>query len=143
MFLSLDGTFWVQLANFVIFFALLNAIFLRPVGNAIAKRRQYIKSVTVDYDRYCEEAAQFQAQADAIRAAARREAEQLLHRTRGETSNETAQIAGEYGRRAAETIAAAHATVQTELNEARAHEDRLVGDLATEMAERAVAETAA
>jgi F0F1-type ATP synthase membrane subunit b/b' len=39
MFLSLDGTFWFQLVNFAIFFAILNVVFLRPVGEAIKKRR--------------------------------------------------------------------------------------------------------
>ena len=45
MFLSLDGTFWIQLINFAIFFAILNVVFMRPVGEAIKKRRAYIDSV--------------------------------------------------------------------------------------------------
>ncbi len=51
MFLSLDGTLFVQLVNFAIFFALLNVVFLRPVGRAIAKRREYINSLVSDYER--------------------------------------------------------------------------------------------
>ncbi len=56
MFLSLDGTVFVQLINFAIFFALLNVLFLRPVGRAIAKRRAYIDNLVSDYDRYQETA---------------------------------------------------------------------------------------
>ena len=140
MFLSLDGTFWIQLANFVIFFALLNVIFLRPVGAAIAKRRQYINSVTADYDRYSEEAAQLAAQAESTRAAARREAEHVLHQTRQSTSNETAQLSAEFSRRATEIVEAAHAKVGKELEAARTGEDRIVRDLAEQILDRAVAE---
>ena len=45
MFLRIDGTFFVQLVNFAIFFAVLNVVFLKPVGAAIRKRREYIESV--------------------------------------------------------------------------------------------------
>ena len=63
MFLSLDGTLIVQLVNFAIFFALLNLVFLRPVGRAIAKRRAYINSLASDYERYQEEARSLRAEA--------------------------------------------------------------------------------
>ena len=36
----------------MIFFAILNFVFLRPVGEAIRKRREYIDGVKGDYDRY-------------------------------------------------------------------------------------------
>ena len=48
MLLSLDGTLVVQLINFLIFLVVLNAIFLKPVGEAIAKRRAYIDGVARD-----------------------------------------------------------------------------------------------
>ena len=63
MFLAPDGTLLVQLANFAIFFALLSVVFLRPVSAAIRKRREYLNSLTSDYDSY-------QAQANALRAQA-------------------------------------------------------------------------
>lgn len=130
MFLQPDGTFFVQLINFVIFFALLNVVFIRPVGRAIQKRRDYINSVTNDYDRYQAEAASCRSEAEAIRASARREAEQTMARMRSGVSNETAELAGEFNRQAAQIADEAHRTVAAELEAAR-------GSLASDAAELA------
>jgi F-type H+-transporting ATPase subunit b len=100
MFLKVDGTFFVQLVNFAIFFALLNVLFLRPVGRAIAKRRDYIKSVTADYDKYQAEANSLRANDERMRAEARREAEQIVAKGRADASNATAEIATKYGAQA-------------------------------------------
>lgn len=142
MFLQPDGTFWVQLLNFVIFFALLNVVFLRPVGAAIKKRREYINSVTADYDTYTQEAASLQAQAEATRAAARRDAEQTLAKARAEVSNQTAALSTEYGEKAMQTVERAHETVQGELQAARAGEAKAVEDLANLMLDRTMSESA-
>ena len=40
--LNLNATLIVQLVNFIVFLAILNVIFFRPVGAAIAKRRAYL-----------------------------------------------------------------------------------------------------
>jgi len=48
MLLALDGTLVVQLINFLVFLVVLNAIFLKPVGAAIARRRAYIDGVSHD-----------------------------------------------------------------------------------------------
>lgn len=136
MFLKIDGTFVVQLINFVIFFALLNVVFIRPVSQAIVKRREYINSVTNDYDRYQAETKALRTQAESIRAAARREAEQSLSKTRAEASNEAAAIAAEYGKQAAQTVEQAHRTVEGELAAARANESQTAAELANLMVER-------
>jgi F-type H+-transporting ATPase subunit b len=143
-FLSLDwhGTALVQLLNFVIFFAILNVVFTRPVGRAIAKRREYINSVTGDYDRYQAEGNALRTQAEAIRAAARREAEQLAAQTRAETSNESARLSTEFAQQASEKVRAAHETVDSEVQAARSNEQRTVRELANEMFARAVPEIA-
>ncbi|MGZ3498250.1 MAG: ATP synthase F0 subunit B [Vulcanimicrobiaceae bacterium] len=142
MFLKLDGTAIVQLINFAIFFAILNVVFLRPVGRAIRQRREYINSLVNDYDRYQAEAASLRAQAANIRAAARREAEALLAKARAETSNEVAAISAQYAQRAAQLIEAAHATVAGELQAARATETKAIRELADLMLKRAVSEVA-
>src|SRR5579884_4313716 len=111
MFLKLDGTFVVQLINFAIFFALLNVVFIRPVSRAIMKRREYINSVTNDYDRYQAEAASCRSEAEAIRAAARREAEQTLAKVRAEASNEAANLSAQFNQEAAQLVERAHQTV--------------------------------
>lgn len=136
------GTLIVQFVNFVIFFAILNVVFIRPVSRAIVKRREYINSVTYDYDRYQAEAHQLRAQAESIRAAARREAEQLLAQERAKASNEAGAISAEASAKAMEIMAQAERTVAAELQAARANEPQTVRDLADLMVERALAEAA-
>ncbi|HEY8313312.1 MAG TPA: ATP synthase F0 subunit B [Candidatus Baltobacteraceae bacterium] len=140
MFLSVDGTLVIQLINFAIFFAILNVIFLRPVGKAIRERRAYINSLTNDYDRYQAEAASLRAQAESVRGAARREAEALLTKTRAETSNETAGLSTKYAQQVAHIVESAHQTVAAELQAARAGEQKTVRELADLMLDRAVSE---
>jgi F0F1-type ATP synthase membrane subunit b/b' len=142
MFLKLDGTFIVQLINFAVFFAILNVVFVHPVSRAIVKRREYINSVTNDYDRYQAEATSQRTEAEAIRAAARRDAEATLAKARAEGSNESAAITAQYGQQATQTIEEAHRTVEGELEGARAKEAQMVGELASLMVERTVTETA-
>jgi|SRR5579872_1745494 len=143
MFLQFNGgTFLVQLINFVIFFAILNVVFIRPVSRAIVKRREYINSVTNDYDRYQAEAHQLRTQAESIRAAARREAEQLLGAERAKASNEAGSISADANARASEIIAQAERTVAAELQSARANEPQTVRELADLMVQRALAESA-
>jgi len=141
-FLSVDGTVFVQLINFAIFFAILNLVFMRPVARAIAKRRAYINSVTSDYDRYQAEGTALRTQAEAIRAAARREAEQLAAQARAEASNESASLSTKYAQQASETIQQAHETAESELQAARSNEQRTVTELANEIFARAVPEVA-
>lgn len=142
MFLKVDGTIFIQLLNFAIFFAILNVVFLRPVGAAIRRRREYINSLTNDYDRFQAEAASLRTQAESIRVAARRRAEQTLAKERAEVSNETAELAARYAQEAAETVEAAHAQAAQELEAARRNEAELVKQLADEMLRRTLGSAA-
>ncbi|HEV3152478.1 MAG TPA: ATP synthase F0 subunit B [Candidatus Baltobacteraceae bacterium] len=142
MFLKLDGTFVVQLINFAIFFALLNVVFIRPVSRAIMKRREYINSVTNDYDRYQAEAASCRSEAEAIRAAARREAEQTLAKVRAQASDESANLSAQFNQEAAQLVDRAHQTVNAEMQAARANEPQIVSDLADLMVSRTLTELA-
>ena len=136
MFLLPDGTFWVQLVNFAIFFALLNVLFLRPVGQAIRKRRQYIDGVVADYADYQAQAKELREQAERVRAQARREAEQKVAKARADASNESAELAARYAAKVAATMEEAARNADAELQRARAGEDRLVRQLAGQMVER-------
>jgi F-type H+-transporting ATPase subunit b len=142
MFLSLDGTFFVQLVNFAIFFALLNVLFLRPVSRAIVKRRDYINSVVRDYDTYQEEAKALRAQDERLRADARREAEQVIAKSRADASNATAELAIKYAEQVQSAVESAQRQANAELDAARAGSEKLVSQLAGTMVERALAETA-
>lgn len=138
MFLSLDGTFWVQLVNFAIFFALLNVLFLRPVGAAIRKRRAYIDGVVSDYATYQADAKTLREQAEGIRSQARRDAEQQLAKVRAEASNEAAALASGYATQVQSIVEEAQRNAHAELERARGGEDRLVTQLADLMVERSL-----
>ncbi|MDQ2858441.1 MAG: ATP synthase F0 subunit B [Candidatus Eremiobacteraeota bacterium] len=137
MFLSLDGTFWIQLINFAIFFAILNVVFLRPVGAAIKKRRAYIDGVKSDYDRYAEEGRGFRSQADQKRAAARRQAEERVTQVRLAAEREAAaEIAAETAKAEA-IVDEARAIVAREMQAAKSREGELTQSLARTLLERA------
>lgn len=141
-FLTVDGTLVVQLVNFAIFFAILNVVFLRPVGKAIAKRREYIKSLVLDYDRYQEEARALRAEADNVRLAARRDAEHAVGAARAAGSNQAAEVSSQYAQRAAAIVEEAQRRAHAELEAARAGENETVAQLAALMVERIVPEAA-
>lgn len=140
MFLTLDGTFLVQLVNFAIFFALLNVVFLRPVGAAIRKRREYINSLTSDYDTYQAQGKALREQAESIRAAARRDAESIMTKARAEASNKAADLSASYASQVQSTIKQADETVAEELEKARANEHDTVQQLANLILERTLTE---
>ncbi len=138
MFLSLDGTFWVQLLNFAIFFAILNVVFLRPVGEAIKKRRQYIDSVQSDYDRYIHQVETLRSEADGKRAAARRAAEESVAKARAAGENEADGINAEAAQRAEAIADDARKHVASEMESARSRKDELSQALAKTLLDRAI-----
>ncbi|MBV9027028.1 MAG: ATP synthase F0 subunit B [Candidatus Eremiobacteraeota bacterium] len=142
MFLSLDGTLVVQLINFAIFFALLSVVFLRPVGRAIAQRRAYIDDLVSDYDRYQEQARNLREEAEAIRADARRKAEQHVAAARAAASNDAAEASSRYVRQAQDISEEAQRTAAAQLGAARAGEPEAVRKLADLMLERVIPEAA-
>jgi F-type H+-transporting ATPase subunit b len=141
-FLSVDGTLVIQLINFAIFFALLNVVFLRPVATAIAKRREYINSLVSDYDRYQAEARSLRAEAEALRVAARREAEHRVASARAQGSNEAAEISSRFAAKAQSVADEARKTAEAELEAARTGESEAVRRLAGLMLERVMPEAA-
>jgi F-type H+-transporting ATPase subunit b len=138
MLLSLDGTLVVQLVNFVVFVLILNAIFLKPVGAAIAKRRAYINGVAADIEQFESDIRSLRGQAEEQRAAARREAEAVIAEARGAAQNEGNAIVADHQLQASAMVAEAQATVALELKAARGEEDAIVASLARTMLERAV-----
>ena len=135
MFLSLDGTFWFQLVNFVIFFAILNVVFLRPVGEAIAKRRAYIESVHGDYERFEGERKTLRSEADQKRGVA----DETIAKARQEAEAEATRIVADRTLNAQAIADLARATVATEAAVASGREDELSLQLGKALLERAVA----
>jgi F-type H+-transporting ATPase subunit b len=136
--LAINGTLFVQLINFIVFLAILNVIFMKPVGAAIARRRAYIDGLTGDVEQLQTDVKELHAQADQRRLDARRAAEESLAQARAQAAKESdAQIVAAQ-ERASEIVAKAHAQVATEIAAARADESRVVATLADEMVSRAL-----
>jgi len=138
MFLSLDGTFWFQLVNFAIFFAILNVVFLRPVGEALKKRRAYIEGVQSDFERYDRQVHSFRNDAEARRAAARREADELVAKTRASAETEAAAVVARRASEAHAIVETAREAVAAEVASARSREGELSQALARTLLDRAI-----
>ena len=138
MFLQLDGTFWVQLINFAIFYLIVRVIFLNPVGEAIRKRREYIDGVQNDFMSYTAQAKALRAEAEAHRAAARREAEEFVMSARAAADQEAGKLAADYGEKAVAIADEARRTVEAELKVAREREAELAGTLGQTLLQRAM-----
>lgn len=138
MLLSLDGTLVVQLVNFVIFLVILNAIFLKPVGSAIAARRAYIDKVGADIAQFEYDLKALRTLADEKRATARRAADATVAEARAEAQAEAAVIIADHQAQAGAIIAGAQATAGLELAQARSGGEAIVEALARDMLEQAV-----
>jgi F-type H+-transporting ATPase subunit b len=143
MLLSLDGTLFVQLVNFIIFLVILNAIFLKPVGVSIASRRAYIDKVGADIAQFEYDLKSLRVQADDKRAAARRRADATIAEARAQAQAEAAQIIADHAEQASAIIAEAQATAGLEIAQARTTSSAVIEALAREMLERAVGPEAA
>jgi F-type H+-transporting ATPase subunit b len=136
--LELDGTLLVQLVNFIVFLAILNVIFFKPVGAAIARRRAYVDGLKHDIEQLQGDAKSLRGQAEEHRAGARRDADEAIARARAAAGKEADAIVAAAQTRASEIVVHAHAEVARELVAARTDEQRIVGTLADEMLGRAL-----
>lgn len=133
-----EGTLLVQLLNFIVFLAILNAIFLRPVGAAIAARRAYIDSVGADIAQFEGDLKALRAQASDKRSDARRRADARIAEQRAQAQAEAGAIVADHQVQASAIVAEAQATVALEVAQARLTEATVVEGLAREMLDRAV-----
>lgn len=138
MFLQIDGTLVVQVVNLIVFLIVLDAVFFKPVGAAIAERRAYINGLAADIEGAEADVRAMRGQADAKRAAARREADEMMARARAAAQTEAVEIVAAYAQRAQDLVDAAQKTVAGEVATARAKESDVVASLAQTLLERAV-----
>jgi F-type H+-transporting ATPase subunit b len=136
--LDINGTLVVQLVNFVVFLAILNVIFFKPVGAAIAKRRAYIDGLKHDIEQLQLDAKTLRGQAEERRIAARRAADEAMARARVDAGAQADGVISVAQTRAAELVAEAQAEVVREVESARREEPRVVNALADEMLGRAL-----
>ena len=137
-FLQLDGTFWLQIINFFIFYAILNVVYIKPAAEALRKRRAYIDSVEAEYEAARRTVQELKAQAGELRAEGRREGDHLAATIRNEAMQRSEEIVAKAQNESMTVIDSALARVETELNSARASRYRLAGELADTMLQRVV-----
>jgi F-type H+-transporting ATPase subunit b len=138
MLLSIDGTFLVQILNFILFWVLLNYLFIAPTRRAIEGRQQRIDTLYGDGDAFAAQAKDRQAQADAILDAARRHVDEAMRAAAASASDEAHAIERKASEEAAASVALAHATVASERAQAVTKQRPFVEELARSMAERAL-----
>src|SRR5271165_5371443 len=140
-FLSIDpGTTIIQLINFLIFYMALRQLFFLPVGRALAERRAHIDGLYGDIDQYTKAKTGLEAQANQIRADARRQAATEYAEARARAQAEADKIVEEYSGRAATIAEKAREKVAGEIVQARAKEDRLARELADVLISHALQE---
>lgn len=143
MFLQIDATLIVQVANFILFIVLLNIWFLRPVGAAIAKRRAYIDGLARDIESAETDVKAARGAAEERRAAARRDAEAAIAKARVAAQTEAGDVVAGYQQRANAIVEEAQRQVEAEAAAARTNEDAIVDSVAQTMLERAIGPGAA
>jgi F-type H+-transporting ATPase subunit b len=137
VFLSLDGTALVQIVDFIVFLIALNIVFMRPVGAAIAKRRAYLNSLASDIESAAADEKALHAQAEAKRAAARRDADEAIAKARAAAQAEAAEITAAASVKAAGIVDDAQRAVAAEVATARTKESEIVASLAQTLLDRA------
>ncbi|HKW44907.1 MAG TPA: ATP synthase F0 subunit B [Candidatus Eremiobacteraceae bacterium] len=138
MLLSIDGTFLVQILNFVVFWVLLNFVFIAPTRRAIEGRLRLIALQQREAQELRERAAALKAEADSLIDAARRRTDEIMREAAARASAEVHEIERNAGEQAAASIALAHAAVASERAIALEKQGPLVQELGRAMASRAV-----
>jgi F-type H+-transporting ATPase subunit b len=137
MLLSIDGTFFVQILNFVAFWVLLNFLFIVPTRRSIEERQRMIAGQYAESQASRKRAADLQAQADSILDLARRRTEELLRDAAAQAAEQSHGIERQATLAAASSVQLAHATVASERALAVAKQAPFVAELAKAMAARA------
>lgn len=138
MLLSIDGTFLIQIANFILFWVLLNVLFIAPTRRAIEERRRFVANLYREGDELKAEAAALQADADRILAEARKRTDETMRTAAAKASDETHAIERRASEEATATVALAQATVASERAAALERQQHFVGELARSMVDRAI-----
>jgi F-type H+-transporting ATPase subunit b len=137
MLLSIDGTFLVQILNFIVFWTLLNYVFIRPTRRAIEARQQAIDEANRAAEEMRKRAEELNAQSASLLEKARRRADELLRAGAAKAADEADAIGRRAAADAAASVQLAHATVAAEREDAIEKQGPLVAELARAMVAKA------
>ncbi|MBC5825696.1 MAG: ATP synthase F0 subunit B [Candidatus Eremiobacteraeota bacterium] len=133
-----DGTLFVQILNFVVFWMLLNFFFIRPTQRKIDERLRHVARQYEEADASAAQSAAIMEQASGIVRDAARRAEALMREAAGRAAKETSAIEKDAVAQAATATENARATVAAERDRAQAAALPLIGELAREMVTKAM-----
>ncbi|MBV8171574.1 MAG: ATP synthase F0 subunit B [Candidatus Eremiobacteraeota bacterium] len=138
MLLSFDGTLLAQILNFVLFWILLDYVFIGPTRRAIEARQRYIATQQREADELAAQAKGLRVQADDILDEARRTTDEALRAASAQASDQARVIERKAAEEAGAIVALADATVAGERSQAVAKQAPFVEELARTMATRAL-----
>jgi F-type H+-transporting ATPase subunit b len=138
MLLSIDGTFLVQILNFVVFWVLLNYVFIAPTRRAIEERMRVIAGQNREAEALRTQATALKMEADTLIDAARRRTEEIMREAAARAAVETHDIEHSAAEEAAASVAHAHTSVASERAQATQKQGPFVEELARAMVKRAV-----
>jgi F-type H+-transporting ATPase subunit b len=138
MLLTIDGTFLVQILNFVVFWVLLNFVFIAPTRRAIEERLRVIALTQREAQELRDRAAALRTEADALIDTARRRTEEVMREASTRAAAESHEIERKASEEAAASVALAHASVASERAHATEKQGPLIRELARAMVDRAV-----
>ncbi|MFI5388625.1 MAG: hypothetical protein ACHQY2_02810 [Candidatus Eremiobacterales bacterium] len=138
MLLTLDGTFFAQMLNFVVFWVLLNWLFIAPTRRTIEERQRVIAKLHAGADAARAQARGLEAEAAGLLDAARRRTDEIMREGAAKASASAKEIERLASEEAAATIAFAQAKVATERADAAEKQGVFVHELARSMAHRAL-----
>jgi len=138
MLLNIDGTFIAQMLNFVVFWLLLNYVFIAPTRRAIEERMRLIDEQHSQAQALRARAAALKAEADALFDVSRRRTDEIMREAAARAAAEAHEIERKSNDDATASVTLAHAQVASERSQAVEKQAALVDDLARAMVKRAV-----
>ncbi|MDQ2818029.1 MAG: hypothetical protein M3T49_07480, partial [Candidatus Eremiobacteraeota bacterium] len=102
-----DATLLIQILNFVVFWMLLNLLFIRPTQRAIDQRLRYVAGLYAQADAHAAEAAGISGQAREVLSEAASRAQLVLKEATARAAKETADVEAQSAAEAAGATQAA------------------------------------
>ena len=138
MLLSIDGTFLIQILNFIAFWVLLNVLFIAPTRRAIEARLRLVSGTLAEADTLRSQREAIEAEAASILDDARKRTDEIMRTAAARASDEVREIERRAAEDAAAAVALAHANVAAERSAAVEKQGPFITELAQAMTERAL-----
>jgi F-type H+-transporting ATPase subunit b len=139
-FLVPNGTFFIELAAFLLLFYLLTRYLIPPINRAMERRQEAIRAEFAELDEAKAEAKGAEEEYKSQLADARKEAARIREEAREQGSAIIAEAREQAGVEAARVVEHAHAQIAAERQQALTSLRAEVGTLATSLAGRIVGE---